>query len=382
MTQLGILAPRYLNCGTSAAATKELTGLVTRPLGFLIGGGASALGIMNFGQSLHTCLISKVFNVHDRAPRSEFWWFMLALTIFNIIGGLVMLIPILGAIVYFVVSIWLFIAQITATVRRLHDVNKRGWWILLPMASMLVVMVVLVMAIVATDPYFATSEYPIAASGQMDGILIGAALVSFIISIVILVFLIKKGTVGPNRFGPDPLQQGYFNPSFAPQGFNPQYGYGPQGFDPSQVPQGYNPQNYQGYGPQGDPQGYGPQGGPQGYNPQYGPQGYGPQGFDPNQAPNGAWPQQGQWQQPQGQWQQPNGWQQQGNWQPPQGTPQDYGQQAPQGYGQGYEQPSAHNFGGNGAPTGSHSIYPQAEQGMYAPPPAPPEQDSDPKRPQ
>ena len=294
---------------------------------------------------------------------------MLALTIFNIIGGLVMLIPILGAIVYFVVSIWLFIAQITATVRRLHDVNKRGWWILLPMASMLVVMVVLVMAIVATDPYFATSEFPIAASGQMDGILIGAALVSFIISIVILVFLIKKGTVGPNRFGPDPLQQGYFNPSFAPQGFNPQYGYGPQGFDPSQVPQGYNPQNYQGYGPQG---------GPQGYNPQYGPQGYGPQGFDPNQAPNGAWPQQGQWQQPQGQWQQPNGWQQQGNWQPPQGTPQDYGQQAPQGY----EQPSAHNFGGNGAPEGSHSIYPQAEQGMYAPPPAPPEQDSDPKRPQ
>ena len=189
------------------------------------------------------------------------------------------------------------------------------------------------------------------------------------VKIVILVFLIKKGTVGPNRFGPDPLQQGYFNPSFAPQGFNPQYGYGPQGFDPSQVPQGYNPQNYQGYGPQG---------GPQGYNPQYGPQGYGPQGFDPNQAPNGAWPQQGQWQQPQGQWQQPNGWQQQGNWQPPQGTPQDYGQQAPQGY----EQPSAHNFGGNGAPEGSHSIYPQAEQGMYAPPPAPPEQDSDPKRPQ
>ena len=95
--------------------------------------------MVSFGQSLHTCLIKKIFNVSDRAPRSEFWWFMLAIFIFNFLGGLIMLVPLIGMLVYFVLSIWLFIAQITATVRRLHDVNKRGWWMLLPSVGVIAI---------------------------------------------------------------------------------------------------------------------------------------------------------------------------------------------------------------------------------------------------
>ena len=33
--------------------------------------------MVTFGQALKLCLKSKLFNFSDRAPRSEFWWFML-----------------------------------------------------------------------------------------------------------------------------------------------------------------------------------------------------------------------------------------------------------------------------------------------------------------
>ena len=87
--------------------------------------------MVSFGQSLHTCLIKKVFNVSDRAPRSEFWWFMLAVFIFNFLAALFRLGPLIGMPVYFVLTRGLFIAQITAPVPPLPAFNNRGWGLLL-----------------------------------------------------------------------------------------------------------------------------------------------------------------------------------------------------------------------------------------------------------
>ncbi len=337
--------------------------------------------MVNFGQSLHTCLISKIFNVSDRAPRSEFWWFMLAVFIFNFLGGLIMLVPLIGMLVYFVLSLWLFIAQITATVRRLHDVNKRGWWMLLPSVGVIAIFTLVLMAVggsIFTGYY--DEEQVEALLVDMSGILTAMVLVTLVLSVIVLVFLIKKGTTGPNRFGPDPLQMnqgfGYFNPN-GPQGYGPQ-GYGPQGYGPQPGPQGYGPQGPQGFGPQG----YGPQPGPQGYDPNQGSYGYGPngpQGFNPNNGPYGP---QGNWQQPNGPWQQnvsPNeqNFGPQGGWQQ---APQDgQWQQAPQDqYGQNFGGPNEQQNQGQQDATFSgeqsaSKFYPEADQGMYAPPPKAPQ---------
>lgn len=125
---------------------------------------------MDFVTAVKTCL-QKYFNFKGRARRSEFWWFMLATYIFNsvvngilysIMGGLLAkkealkaeltqqglnsimnggdleavkqaaesqdpttTIIILG-ILMFIVSVVIFIPQLSAMVRRLHDVGKSG----------------------------------------------------------------------------------------------------------------------------------------------------------------------------------------------------------------------------------------------------------------
>lgn len=72
--------------------------------------------------------------------------------------------------------------------RRLHDMNFSGWWQLAP-----IVLFILMMP---------ASYIPLLASASL--IMIAAALVFGFIFLIIL--SIKRGTVGPNKFGPDPLE--------------------------------------------------------------------------------------------------------------------------------------------------------------------------------
>ena len=75
---------------------------------------------MTFVDSIKTCF-NKYATFEGRAKRSEFWWFWLAcfvagyIPVINIIVGLGTLIPI-----------------IAVGVRRLHDTNHCGWWLLCP----------------------------------------------------------------------------------------------------------------------------------------------------------------------------------------------------------------------------------------------------------
>lgn len=350
---------------------------------------------MTFSESIRTCMLTKVFTLSGRASRSEFWWFILAGLLFNLFGGLILLIPLLGAIAYFGLSLWFFVANFTVTVRRLHDTDHRGWWLLLPLLSSIVLGVA---AMLLIGPYYDTISYY-----DADNIIIGIVAVSTLIVLgsylILLIFCVQKGTDGPNRFGPDPLQA-------YPQGPEWGAGYGPNYFDPGAA-QGYNPN----FGPQG-PQGpNGPYQGPQGAYHGYGPQGYGSngpqgpyQGYDPNYTPNvspsgpyqgpqGApgpqGPYQGPWQQPagphDGPYQQPQPFDQgvaTGPWAQaaPQNAPQDWPYQQPQQIQQGQPQDQMQDATFNGEPgvtaqsqaqPQAHQYYPEAEQGMYAPPEPP-----------
>ena len=88
--------------------------------------------MLSFKQAIITCVREKPLNIKDRAPRSEFWWFMLALFIVGIIANILALIPVLGLIIYIVYSIASLVLTITVSVRRLHDRNMRGWWLVAP----------------------------------------------------------------------------------------------------------------------------------------------------------------------------------------------------------------------------------------------------------
>ena len=91
---------------------------------------------MTFTQSIETCFY-KYYTFWDRASRSEFWWFQLFLILLWIAivaagsflsaaaGGYMANIL---SIIYTLVTLLPWIA---VSVRRLHDTDSSGWWLLL-----------------------------------------------------------------------------------------------------------------------------------------------------------------------------------------------------------------------------------------------------------
>ena len=87
---------------------------------------------MDFQTSVKTCF-KKYADFSGRALRSEFWFFCL----FGLLGGSITTIidiMILGYPIevngplYLIFLVAIFIPSIAVTARRLHDVNRSGWW--------------------------------------------------------------------------------------------------------------------------------------------------------------------------------------------------------------------------------------------------------------
>ncbi len=115
---------------------------------------------MTFSESVSTCL-KKYFVFEGRASRSEYWWFQLIVSPSYLISTILE-----NDIAYFFLGVTLFtlIPAISAGVRRLHDTNRSGFFLLI-------------------------------------------SFIPFIGGLVLLFFLIPEGTKGKNRFGTDPLKR-------------------------------------------------------------------------------------------------------------------------------------------------------------------------------
>ncbi len=100
-----------------------------------------------------------VFN--GRARRKEYWMFVLFYILIAI--GLAIVESLVGSpgILGLILSLGLLVPSLAVSIRRLHDTERSGWWILIGFVP----------------------------------------LVGFI---VLLVFMCLEGTSGPNRFGADP----------------------------------------------------------------------------------------------------------------------------------------------------------------------------------
>ena len=124
---------------------------------------------MGFGEAIASVLKNYV-TFTGRAPRSEYWFWVLFVFIISIVAS------ILDAVVFpwssagsgplsLILTLGLLLPNLAVAVRRLHDIDRSGWWLLI-------------------------------------------ILIPLVGIIVFLVWACTRGTLGANRFGPDPLPPG------------------------------------------------------------------------------------------------------------------------------------------------------------------------------
>lgn len=99
---------------------------------------------MDFMTAVKTCF-AKFADFSGRATRPEYWWFVLAYVIVAIVASLI------HRYVYVLVVLVFLVPLISAGVRRLHDIGKTGWLILLGLIP-LVGLVLLYFMVQPTQP--------------------------------------------------------------------------------------------------------------------------------------------------------------------------------------------------------------------------------------
>jgi len=107
--------------------------------------------------------VIKQYAVFDgRATRPEYWWFFLINTVISVV--LRFAIPSVGALISELYGLAVVLPSIGVAIRRLHDTNRTGWWILV-------------------------------------------VLVPVVGWIWLIVLLASAGDIGPNTYGPPPGPQ-------------------------------------------------------------------------------------------------------------------------------------------------------------------------------
>ncbi|MBD9374221.1 DUF805 domain-containing protein [Rhizobium sp. ARZ01] len=115
---------------------------------------------MNFQEAVST-VFSKYADFTGRAGRAEFWWFALFNLIASVILGLIDQAIFGQEILGIIFALGVLLPGIAVAARRLHDIGRSGWWLLI-------------------------------------------GLIPLIGWIVLLYWYISEGTPGANQYGPQP----------------------------------------------------------------------------------------------------------------------------------------------------------------------------------
>ena len=153
---------------------------------------------INFKDALTTC-IEKYATFSGRATRAEFWYFTLAIGLINIVtsmvGGLLVAITDVQA---FSIFRWLsqlvfIVPSVSVSVRRMHDINKSGWYVLICWVGLVLLLLGL------SFGKASTASHP---NGFLSAIGVLMLLISAGLVIWQIVLYCTRGTQGTNQYGP------------------------------------------------------------------------------------------------------------------------------------------------------------------------------------
>ena len=116
---------------------------------------------MGFGQAISSGF-SNYVNFSGRSCRSEYWYWILFIIVADIVAGAIDY-AIGIQVVTGLFGLATILPNLAVAIRRLHDLDRTGWWIFI-------------------------------------------GLIPLVGWIILIIWYCTRGTNGPNRFGPDPLQ--------------------------------------------------------------------------------------------------------------------------------------------------------------------------------
>lgn len=181
---------------------------------------------MTFGKAIKRGF-QQYFTTKGRASRPEFLYFLLFLVLVKVAWSVFVgidaalfsrkilqalttlitkanysLLPFIGILfIYLLPNIILAIPLFTLAARRLHDTERSGKWIWMYLAPYLIQWIMFMAAITW---YVYQFKFGKMNELSVTGIAILIMLLTQITGIILLIWLCKEGTEGPNRYGPDP----------------------------------------------------------------------------------------------------------------------------------------------------------------------------------
>lgn len=185
--------------------------------------------------------LARYVDFQGRARRSEYWLWALFLFLVNLAltmiqmtflasagtssladngaaGGALATVGLVGT-TRFLFALAMLLPSIAVSVRRMHDTNRTGWWILFPTAVFAIAFVAVITldggqflnAMKETGNVAALLKMSPGAGFAMLMVLLRpflwAVLLGMLAKLVTFVFRVTEGTSGANRFGPDPKGQ-------------------------------------------------------------------------------------------------------------------------------------------------------------------------------
>ena len=142
--------------------------------------------------------LQRYFVFYGRSPRAEYWWFFLFQMILSIVTTLIDIMLGLGGSdaplsTNLILALALFFPGLAVTVRRLHDINRSGW----------TVMVYLLMTI-------AVSVVGVVLSAFLGGFGIMLLVLGMVlVSINFIILMATDGNPGENLYGHHPYGRTY-----------------------------------------------------------------------------------------------------------------------------------------------------------------------------
>ena len=143
--------------------------------------------------------LRRAFVWKGRARRAEAWWYMAAYVLCTvpplILSSVTDIFDPVGSIVRLAAGLLFVLGMlpgVACAIRRLHDLDRSGWWYWLVFATL------------PSAPFVAEKVWDSYSAAMLVLVVL---IVMFSGALVLCYWFLQRGTIGDNRFGPDPLMQ-------------------------------------------------------------------------------------------------------------------------------------------------------------------------------